>query len=233
LAILQQVAETEYRIADLREGVRGRLRVGVIPTIMPYFVAPRIGAFLKQYPEVDLQFIEDTTSRLLEYLQSAEIDLAVSGLPVRNEDVICSELFREELYMVVPTGHRFARQPAVNLQDVKSERLLLLKEGHCLREDVLKACTRGKAELHSVFETNQMESIFQLVRSGFGVSLVPEMALSHATACALVCLKTNHQRRVGYLRARRHFVSRPMREFLSWLRAVDASESKRKGRNLG
>jgi LysR substrate binding domain len=80
------------------------------------------------------------------------------------------------------------------------------------------ACTRAKATLHSVFETNQLAAIFQLVRSSFGLTSVPAMAASHAVGCRLLPLKGSSFRRIGYLRARRHFVSRPMRQFAVWLR---------------
>jgi len=219
VGILQQVAEAETRIAALNEGY-DTLRVGVIPTIMPYFIARRIGDFLHRFPRVNPQFREETTSQLVEALQAGEIDLAVVSLPVSKVDVVCSELFREELLLVVPRKHPLSAHPPVNLQDLRNERLLLLKEGHCLRDDVLTACTRAKAKLQSVFETNQMESIFELVRSGFGLSVVPEMASSNAAGCALVRLHNKSYRRIGYIRARRHLVSRPMREFTSWLRSI-------------
>jgi LysR family hydrogen peroxide-inducible transcriptional activator len=219
LGILQQVAEAESRIAALSEGYDS-LRVGVIPTIMPYFIARKIGDFLQHCPKVNPQFIEETTSQLVEALQAGEIDLAVLSLPVAKADIVCSELFREELLLVVPRKHPLCGRPVVNLQDLRNERLLLLKEGHCLRDDVLTACTRAKAELRSVFETNQMESIFELVRSGFGLSVVPAMASSNAEGCTLVPLQNISNRRIGYARARRHQVSRPMREFISWLRSI-------------
>ena len=219
LGILQQVAEAETRIAALDEGY-ATLRIGVIPTIMPYFIASNIGDFTRRFPRINLQFREETTSQLVQVLQAGEIDLAVVSLPVPKADIVCSELFREELLLVVPRKHPLNGHPPVNLRELRNERLLLLKEGHCLRDDVLTACTRARAELRSVFETNQMESIFELVRSGFGLSVVPEMAISHAGGCALVRLDTKSYRRIGYLRARRHLVSKPMREFTSWLRVI-------------
>jgi LysR family hydrogen peroxide-inducible transcriptional activator len=218
--ILNRVAEAKSSLANLQEGVRGRLRVGVIPTVMPYLIAPRIGDFLTRFPEVDLQLSEETTSRLLERLQSGDLDLAVSGLPMRNPDIVCSELAREPLFLAVGIKHPLAREKAIDLPCLRSERLLLLKEGHCLREDVLMTCRRAKAELPSVFETDQLASIFQLVKSGFGVTVIPAMASSHATGCKLVPLQGNNFRRIGYLRARRHFVSRPMRAFTAWLRTI-------------
>jgi LysR family hydrogen peroxide-inducible transcriptional activator len=217
------VAEAETRIAALNEGYDS-LRVGVIPTIMPYFIARRIGDFQRRFPRVNPQFREETTSQLVEALQAGEIDLAVVSLPVTKADIVCSELFREELLLVVPRKHPLGGHSLANLQDLRNERLLLLKEGHCLRDDVLTACTRAKAELRSVFETNQMESIFELVRSGFGLSVVPEMASSNAAGCTLVRLQTKSYRRIGYIRARRHLVSRPMREFTSWLRSIAKAE---------
>jgi LysR family transcriptional regulator, hydrogen peroxide-inducible genes activator len=218
--ILQQVAETKSSLAHLQGGVRGRLHVGVIPTIMPYLVAPRIGGFASRYPEVELQFTEETTSKLVEQLQSGDLDLAISALPVRNPDIVCSELTREPLFLAVGDKHPLARKDEVDLRDLKGERLLLLKEGHCLRDDVLSSCTRAKAELRATFETDQLASIFQFVRSGFGLTVVPAMAAPHAHGCRLIPLRGSNYRRIGYLRARRHFVSRPMIAFTGWLRTI-------------
>jgi LysR family transcriptional regulator, hydrogen peroxide-inducible genes activator len=218
--ILREVAMAQNSLADLREGVCGRLRIGVIPTILPYWIAPRIPDFQKAFPEVDVQLVEDSTARLVEKLQSGDLDIAVASLPVKNPDIICSELFREPLFLAVSKGHPLADKSAVDLRAFVDEPLLLLKEGHCLRDNVLMACTKSKAELRSIFESHQLESIFQLIRVGFGVTLVPAMASAHGAGCTLIPLKGSHTRRVGYLRARRHVITRPMRELTSWLRSV-------------
>ncbi len=231
--IMQQVAEAKSSLDNLQEGVRGKLRVGVIPTIMPYFIAPRIGEFLNRFPKVDLQLIEDTTPRLVEQLQAGDLDLALSALPVRNPDIVCSELAREPLFLAVAAQHPLAGESAVDLQNLRNERLLLLKEGHCLREDVLMTCTRAKAELRSIFETDQLASIFQLVRAGFGVTVIPAMASSHSAACKLVPLQANSFRRIGYLRPKRHFVSRAMREFAAWLRTLVPHSPVKVAKRLG
>src|SRR5207244_10573907 len=111
----------------------------------PYFIAPRIGEFLSGFPKVDLPLIEDTTPRLVEQLQSGDLDLAVSALPVRNPDIVCSELTREPLFLAVTDKHPLARESTIDLQNLRTERLLLLKEGHCLRDDLLMTCTRAQA----------------------------------------------------------------------------------------
>ena len=216
--ILQHVAMAEDSLANLQDGVRGRLRIGVIPTILPYWIAPRIVDFRRAFPEVDLQLIEDPTPRLVEQLQSGDLDIAVASLPVKNPDIVCSELFREPLFLAVAKDHPLAGKSEVELRAFMNEPLLLLKEGHCLRDNVLMACTRASAELQSVFETNQLESIFRLVHAGFGITLVPAMASSGRAGCALIPVKGAPTRRVGYLRARRHVVTKPMRELTSWLR---------------
>src|SRR6266481_94696 len=224
-SILDQVALAENSLASLREGVRGPLRIGVIPTILPYFIAPRIADFQKAFPEADLQLVESSTPRLIEQLQAGALDMAVASLPVKNPDIICSELFREPLFLAVAKNHPLAQKQAVDVRAFSDEPLLLLREGHCLRDNVLITCKRSKTEPRAVFESDQLESIFQLIRAGMGVTLAPAMASSHGAGCAFIGLKGPHTRRIGYLRARRHVVTRPMREFTSWLRKVSAESS--------
>src|SRR6267142_3607896 len=118
LAILQQVTEAQAAIFELQQGVKGHLRIGVIPTIMPYLLAPHAGRFVDRFPDLDVQFVEDTTPNLLERLQSGDLDIAVASLPVRNRDIVCSELFREPLLVALcdrSEEHTSELQSHVNL----------------------------------------------------------------------------------------------------------------------
>jgi LysR family transcriptional regulator, hydrogen peroxide-inducible genes activator len=218
--ILQLVSGAENAIAALQEGVRGRLRVGAIPTILPYFLAPRLGEFRDLHPEIEIVLAEETTPRLLERLRSGDLDLALAALPLRSPDLIASELFREPLLVAVGRGHRLARAAAVEMAEVQHERMLLLKEGHCFRDDVLTACTRAKVRFHSIFESDQFASIFPLVASGFGVSLVPAMAAAHARECRILPLARAAYRRVGYVQPRHRFASKTRSAFVAWLREI-------------
>ncbi len=218
-AILARVANAENVVGNLQRSTRGRLRAGAIPTILPFFLAPRICVFQARYPEVDLHITEDITRRLIDRLVTGDLDVAIASLPVKNPDIVCSELFREPLLLAVPRGHRLAQSGAARLADFQNERLLLLKDGHCFRDQVLTACTRARAQFHAVFESDQFASIVPLVASGYGVSLIPEMAREMAAGCELVPLAPASVRRVGYLRARRRVVTRPLRVFLDWLRS--------------
>jgi LysR family hydrogen peroxide-inducible transcriptional activator len=219
--ILRQIAEAQTLVVDLRKGVHGPLRIGVIPTILPYWIAPRIGDFTAQFPEVDVQLKEATTHRLIESLQAGELDAAVASLPIQSPDIVCSELFREDLCLLVPPTHSMAASSSARLKDLHTERMLLLREGHCLRDNVLTACTRANVDFESVFETDQIASIFPLVATGFGISLIPSMAATHADGCKVVSLERTSFRRIGYLRANHHFVSKPMKAFFTWLRSID------------
>jgi LysR family hydrogen peroxide-inducible transcriptional activator len=218
--ILQHVSGAEAAIAALQDGARGKVRVGAIPTILPFFLAPRLAQFRDRHPEIEIALTEDLTRGLVERLQSGDLDVALAALPVKNPEIICSELFRERLALAVGRNHRLAKAPAVDLADVRDERMLLLKEGHCFRQDVLTVCTRARVELHSIFESDQFASIFPLVSSGFGVTLVPEMAIPHARDCKIVPLERPAFRRIGYLQARRRVPTKPKQSFISWLRSL-------------
>lgn len=229
-AILQHVSGASSAIAALQDGARGRLRVGAIPTILPFFLAPRLGEFRKLHPDIEIVLTEDMTGRLVERIQSGDLDIALAALPLKNPDIVCSELFREPLLVAVGRHHRLARAASVDLAEVRHERMLLLKDGHCFRQDVLTACTWAKVEFHSIFESDQFASIFPLVASGFGVSLVPAMAAAHAMDCNIVPLLKPAFRRVGYVQARQRFVSKPKRAFVTWLRrGAAAGNSARPG----
>lgn len=221
--ILQHVSGAAAAVASLQDGVRGRLRVGAIPTVLPFFLAPRLGDFRDRHPEIEIVLTEDMTRGLIERLQSGELDIALAALPVRNPDIVCSELFREPLMVAVGRSHRLAKAASVDLADVRHERMLLLKDGHCFRQGVLTACTRANVEFHSIFESDQFASIFPLVASGFGVSLVPAMACSQARDCRIVPLKKPAFRRIGYMQSRHRFASKPKQAFIAWLRAAVAA----------
>jgi LysR family hydrogen peroxide-inducible transcriptional activator len=226
-AILRQMNDARATLDALRSGVRGRLNIGSIPTITPYFLAPRLAEFVRLYPEVELRLSEDITPKLVQRIKEGELDLAVVGLPVRNPDIVCSELFREEIVVAMKKGHRLSRERRVKIAQLKQERLLLLKEGHCFRDDALTACRRGSAAFASVFETDQFSSIFSLIAGGFGISLVPKMATVGQAGCDFLPLEKDAARRVGYIRAQRHVAGPAQRSFVAWLR--DMSRDALKG----
>jgi len=162
--------------------------------------------------------MEETTPRLLELLQAGKLDLALVVLPVNSPEMLCSELFREPIWVVVGTGHRLADQDWVKLPDLRGEKMLLLKEGHCFRDEALRICRRARMPFHSMFETDQFSSIFPMVASGLGITLAPQMAANTAGECRVLPLERETFRRVGYIRVRRHVAGAAQKAFVNWVR---------------
>jgi LysR family transcriptional regulator, hydrogen peroxide-inducible genes activator len=223
LAILREVNEARSTLESLRRGVGGHLSVGCIPTLTPYFLAPRLSDFTGRFPDVELRLVEDTTPKLVELLQAGKLDVALVGLPVNSPEMLCSELFREPIWVLVGKGHRLAAESQVKLAELRGEKMLLLKEGHCFRDDALRVCRRARMPFHSMFETDQFSSIFPLVAAGLGITLAPEMAARTAGECRLLPLERETYRRVGYIRVRRHLSGAAQNAFVKWLREQCAS----------
>ena len=146
--------------------------------------------------------------------------MAVVSVPVTETGLVMSELFREPLCLAVPEGHELASAGRVQLRRLTNERLLILKGGHCLREETLTVCERARAHFGAQFEADQFASIFELIRAGFGVSIVPEMARRAADGCKLLTIEPAASRRIGYVRLERRYISKPMKAFTAYLREV-------------
>lgn len=217
-ALLEDAAALPDLFERAREGVRGPLRVGSIPTILPYLLTPLLKGFAERYREVDLHLREGTTAELVEQLLDGTIDVAVLSLPVEGAGLVMKELFREPLYLAVPEGHPLAAAERVQLRQVSKQRLLILKDGHCLRDETLAFCERARARFEGHFEADQFLTIFELVRAGFGVSIVPEMARGLSEGCKLIEIEPKASRRVGYIRLERRYLSKALEAFTAYLR---------------
>jgi LysR family transcriptional regulator, hydrogen peroxide-inducible genes activator len=217
-ALLEDAAALPEHFERAREGVRGPLRVGAIPTILPYFLAPLLKGFTKSHREVDLHLREGTTAELVEQVLAGVLDLAVLSLPVEGAGLVMKELFRDPLYLAVPENHPLALVETVNLRRVSEERLLILKDGHCLRDETLEVCARAKARFAGNFEADQFLTIFELIRAGFGVSIVPEMARSLSEGCRLIEIEPKASRRVGYIRLELRYLPKALEAFTEHLK---------------
>jgi LysR family transcriptional regulator, hydrogen peroxide-inducible genes activator len=219
-AMLQDAAALPHHLENVRTESGGAVRVGVIPSIMPYFVAPRLREFVEKFPGIDLHLREAPTSELIRKIEDGVIDIAILSIPVEGNNLVMRELFREPIHLAVPDFHILANEKRVQLRRVSDERLLILKDGHCLRDETLTICDRARARFNAQFEADQFASIFELIRAGFGVSLVPEMARRAAAGCRLIPIEPKATRRVGYVRLERRYLSRVMESFTGWLKEV-------------
>ena len=174
--ILEEVDAAKREASDAHSLLRGTLTVGVLPTIAPYLLPDVLVAFAERFPGVEIVVQEDTTERLLKLAHSYEIDFALASRPIEDERVEVRDLFSEELRLALPPGHPLTRKRAVSLADLQTERLIVMKEGHCLGDQVLGFCERRDLKPNISFRSAQLETIQALVCSGVGLSLIPAMA---------------------------------------------------------
>jgi len=174
--ILEEVDAAKREASDARNLLRGVLTIGVLPTIAPYLLPDVLTAFAEKFPGVEIVVQEDTTERLLKLAHGYEIDFAVASRPIPDERLEVKDLFAEELRLALPPGHPLTRKRIVGLHDLEKERFIVMKEGHCLGDQVLGFCERRDLKPTISFRSAQLETIQALVTSGLGVSLIPEMA---------------------------------------------------------
>ncbi len=217
-AILQQVDAAKIEVQEMAGAEQGKLVIGAIPTIAPYFLPARLASFARKFPRARVSVVEDVTHELLSRIQDGAIDLALLALPVPSSHCLSRQLFRERLCAVVPRGHRLAASSRIHLKQIENDPFLLLKEGHCFRENTLAACGRARMQPNVVFESGQFTTILAMVSAGAGVSVVPEMAVEPRDGCRFLPLADESAyRRIGLVQLKQHFRSRVHRAFLSHL----------------
>jgi len=159
-----------------RDPLAGRLRVALLPTIGPYLL-PRVSQPMhKALPRLELQLYEYQTQPMLEKLASGEIDVGILALPVVLDGLEARELYAEPFVVALPDQHRLAKRDSVKVEDLKSEPLLLLEDGHCLRDQALEVCSRVGLHDSQDFRATSLETLRQMVATGAGVTLLPELA---------------------------------------------------------
>ena len=174
--ILEEAEAATREASDAKDLLRGTLTVGVLPTIAPYLLPDVLTEFTEKYPGVEIIVQEDTTARLLKQVLAYETDLALVSLPISDERLELQALLTEELRLALPPGHPLTRKRIVKVEDLVGERLIVMKEGHCLGDQVLRFCDRRDVRPQISFRSAQLETIQALVRAGLGLSLIPAMA---------------------------------------------------------
>jgi LysR family hydrogen peroxide-inducible transcriptional activator len=176
IRILEEVDAAKREASDAQDLLRGTLTIGVLPTIAPYLLPEVMAKFTKKFPGLEIVVHEETTARLLKLALDYEVDFALVSRPIQDERLEITELFSEELLLALPPGHRLARKRKVAVGDLEGEELMVMKEGHCLGEQVLGFCDRRGVQPKISFRSSQLETIQALVASGLGISLIPAMA---------------------------------------------------------
>lgn len=178
--ILAASDELEQFAARLGEPLTGRLRLGVIPTIAPYLLPKLLQETAGDYPSLELHISEDKTENLLAALRNGQIDVALLALPLQQDDLHEQKLFDDAFVLAVPSAHELAKQKILSEADIMAGPLLLLDDGHCLRDQVLNFCkaprTPGVKTGPANFRAASLRTLTELVAHGMGVTLLPAMA---------------------------------------------------------
>ena len=181
------------------EPLAGSFSLGVIPTLGPYVLPWLVPALKKDYPELRLVLREDLTAPLLERLNSHRLDAALVALPLPDERLETLPLFDEPFWFAEPKGRKPASAKIMREEELRGQRLLLLTEGHCLRDQALTICGMAHPEAEGDFRATSLETILQMVATGLGSTLLPAMACSDARARSVTTrpLEEGVGRRIG------------------------------------
>lgn len=174
--ILEEVEAAKREANDARELIQGTLVVGVLPTIAPYLLPEVMSQFFGKFPGVEIVVQEDTTARLLKAILAYEIEFALASLPIEDERLEVQTLTSDELLLALPSGHPLTRRRSVSAANLEGESLIVMKEGHCLGDQVLGFCDRGNAKPRISFRSAQLETVQAMISAGLGCSLIPAMA---------------------------------------------------------
>lgn len=172
--ILSIVEDTKSEITD--DGESGRVRVGAIPTVAPYFLPEILKQFSEAFPRANLIVQENTTDLLLKSCTQGEIDLAIVALPVPVKYLEVEEMFEEELLLVLPPEHPLVEKPKIKLSDIELLPFVLLDEAHCLSDNIVSFCRQKSFHPVAVERTSQLTMVQELVSLSHGISMIPEMA---------------------------------------------------------
>ena len=172
--ILRLVDDAKASVSEAADA--GRLVVGAIPTVAPYFLPPLLTQFASDYPRGQVEVVEETTANIVRLLGAGDIDLALVAQPVQGEHLLVESLFLEELLVVLPAGHRLTDKRKLTLADLATEPFVLLNEAHCLTGNTLSFCTQHALAPIVTARIQQLTTVQELVRLKHGISLVPELA---------------------------------------------------------
>lgn len=162
---------------EARDPMTGELRLGVIPTISPFYLPRVLPALRERFQDLTVYLREEQTAPLLRRLADGEIDAALVALPCDTGDLVVEVIFEDEFLFACHRSHPLAGAATVRPEALAGERLLLLEEGHCLRGHALDACEMGDKRTRAQFEASSLQTLVHMVAAGIGVTLVPRLAV--------------------------------------------------------
>lgn len=176
-SLLAEADDLSQTAKAARAPLSGAVRLGVIPTIGPFVLPYAMPPLRRKYPALQLYLVEDLTERLVASLRDGSLDLALIALPFNTPGLETMVLFEDSFLVAAPRDHPLMKRETMIAADVQAEKLLLLRDGHCLRDHALSACGVHAARHDDAFEATSLMTLVQMVDNGLGVTLLPKMAV--------------------------------------------------------
>ena len=177
--VLREAGQLKDLVKELRTGTSGTYRIGIIPTLAPYLLPLFLARFAEEHPNARLAIDERRTSRILKALRNGQLDIGILAGPIESDDLEAIPLFQEPFLAYMPDGHALLKRKRVAAKDLRKAPLWVLSEGHCLRDQVLRVCQQPSAAGHHNihYSTGSIETLKRMVKSGSGITLVPELSV--------------------------------------------------------
>lgn len=187
---MSEVEEMVRAVQAAGVPLSGTFKLGAIPTIAPFLLPRALPVLKKKYPNLRLQMREDLTSRLVDALRMRTLDAAIIALPYEASGVSTLAIAEDEFLLLTPDDHPLAKRNDLSPEHLKGEDLLLLEDGHCLRDHALSACKLAPSRRSTEVGATSLHTLVQMVAGGMGVTLLPKIAAEGgATAGAHVSMR--------------------------------------------
>ncbi|MFK7955233.1 MAG: LysR substrate-binding domain-containing protein [Lysobacterales bacterium] len=176
---VEQIREVARRATEPQSGV---LRLGIFPTLGPYLLPHVIPQIHQKYPGLELLLVEEKSEVLMSQLRDGRLDAAILAQPVEADQLQCRQLFEEPFVLALPQGHPLDSKGALTIDSLKDHTVLLLEDGHCLRDQALEVCKLAAANEKPGFRATSLETLRQMVAANVGLTLLPMLAVKPPVA---------------------------------------------------
>jgi len=175
--ILNELENIKQTAKNFKNPLGGNFSLGAFPTLAPYIFPTIVPKIKTNLPKLKLILVEEKTAVLINKLKKGELDAALLALPIEENQLETHTLFKDKFFLAVPPKHELAEKKKLSVSGLDSHDLLLLEEGHCLRDQALEVCAKSGIEEEQNFRATSLETLRQMIKAGTGITFMPEIAI--------------------------------------------------------
>ena len=224
--ILREADEIKAIARRAKDPESGTVRIGIFPTLAPYLLPHVVPGIVSRFPKLELILVEDKTEMVLKKLHDGELDAGILALPIHDDTLHAEFLFEEAFVLALPKNHRLAKTKRVKLADLALESLLLLDDGHCLRDQALEVCAMTGANEKPGFRATSLETLRHMVSAKVGITLMPALSV-HSPApqspgiCLVPFIEPAPHRRIAMIWRRTSALTAFLHQLVPLLKGID------------